>query len=132
MLDDGSNDTFNDKDKLSTNQALMDPNSTQMTDDMTGDAGRATGYESGDGKDMDITLDKNVPEIADAFQGCKVGDTYTVKSDDDSELVLTKQPAPEEEPAPEMGDAAATPGGGAEPTSDNPAIAALIVKKNKS
>lgn len=110
----------------------MKTDSTQMADDMTGDAGRDTGYESGD-MAKDITLDKNVPEIADAFQGCKVGDTYTVKSDDDNELVLSKEPAATEAEEPPAEDGASTPGSdAAEPSSDNPAIAALIMKKSKS
>ena len=49
-----------------------------------------------------ITLDKNVPEIADAFQDCKPGDMYKVESADDMEVVLSKAESPdmnEEEPA---------------------------------
>lgn len=80
--------------------------------------------------DGTITLDKAVPEIADAFAGCKVGDTYEVTEDDENQLVLKKTNAeesnegktPAEEPE---------PGAEAMAGSSNPAVANLIAKKRK-
>lgn len=38
----------------------------------------------------DITLDMTNPDIADQFSTCEPGETLTVKSKDDTSLVLTK------------------------------------------
>lgn len=117
-------------------------NSTQLDSDMTGDRGRIMPDDASDSSvdsygSKDITLDKSVPEIADAFEGCKVGDTYVVKSDDDMNLVLSKQASNDDandtdngpEPDTDLGGDKA--GDESMPKSDNPAIAVLIARKKK-
>jgi hypothetical protein len=91
-----------------------------------------------------ITLDKSEPAVAEAFEGCKPGDTYRVVSDDDSTIVLAvmdggaeggeetteEQPAGEE-PAGDMTTDETEPVGGGT-SSGNPAVDRLMRNKSKS
>jgi hypothetical protein len=111
-------------------------NTAQQMDTMTGQSDRQdamAGDDSGDpGYDSGkITLDKSVPEIADAFEGCKPGDMYKVASDDDNELVLEKQPSADDETPPEEPADEPSNDDAGMPKSDNPAIAIIMAKKNK-
>lgn len=96
-----------------------------------------------------ITLDKSDPDVADAFQGCKPGDTYRVVSDDENTIVLEPAGAggeygPETAEDEEAANADQTPAGeqdGGEMTTDeaepemastgNPAVDRLMRKKEK-
>jgi len=75
----------------------MDPKTMTMQDDPAAGNGEQTDeYTAGEGKQ--IMLDKGDPDIADAFEGCKVGDMYKVVKDDDNTLTLESMPG-EGEPA---------------------------------
>lgn len=82
---------------------------------------------------MNITLDKTDPAIAEAFSGCKPGDTYKVVSDDDTELVLKKTGGGYEEmPDDEMEEEPMPPRKPMMAMSDNPAIAKAVGRRMKS
>lgn len=79
----------------------------------------------------EISLDKSNPDIADAFEGCKVGDEYKVVGDDDTMIRLQKTGSPDAEPdAPPSQD---DEGNEAAPESPAPkgAVAILMAKKMK-
>jgi hypothetical protein len=102
------------------------------SDDPDGGVGSDPGY----GDDSKVMLDKSVPEIADAFQNCKPGDMYKVESDDENEIVLSKQPAEggdEDKMEPDEADGSGEPDAedASMPKSDNPAVALIIARKNK-
>ena len=75
------------------------------------------------GSDNTITLDKTNEDVASAFAGCKVGDTYTVTADDDNTIKLEKIDA--EDAADDTGETGEEPG---EPQS---AVQRLMQKKMK-
>jgi hypothetical protein len=87
-----------------------------------------------------VALPKEVPEIADGFKGCQVGDMYKVTADDDDQIVLEKvnesgaSDANNQTQAEERMGTRETGGGDGRPEdkgSDNPAIAVMIAKKQK-
>lgn len=86
-------------------------------------------------KSQQITLDKSVPEIGEAFADCKPGDKYTVVSDDENSVVLEKDYSEDMSDKPKEGDENYQPpqsnDNREEPMSDNPAVAVLIAKKRK-
>lgn len=112
-------------------------NSNQQMNTMTGQSDRQDAMGDDPEYDGRVTLDKSVPEISDAFADCKPGDMYKVVSDDDSELVLQKQPdamgeGGDDDQGSEGNDAVADDtGDDSMPKSDNPAIALIMAKKMK-
>jgi hypothetical protein len=81
----------------------MDPK-TDDTTAMQDNPETETDAAPADGS-YDVKLDMTNPDISDAFANCEVGEQLTVKSKDENEIVLSKEPEPEagnegEEPAP--------------------------------
>ncbi len=90
---------------------------------MEGDNAPVSGQmpdNQGDQNSM-IKLDLSNPDVADAFADCEPGETLTVKSKDDSSIVLMK------------GEGYSADAGGEEPAKDEPkgAVAILMAKKAK-
>lgn len=79
-----------------------------------------------------IKLDKSVPEIADAFEGCKVGDMYKVTEDEDDMLTLEAVPADQDKTEPENGEReAAVAEGSPGNYTGNPAVDRMVGEKMK-
>lgn len=107
-------------------------NSTDLSTQSDDESSSATNTDYA--KEGEIMLPKDVPEINDAFQGCKVGDMYKVTADDDMGITLMKTPAGDEGPVPDADDTALANQGKDDekvPSSDNPSIALMISRKMK-